>query len=151
MRKIRQSVHCGYTVAKQAAQRYVEHVYLMKSTGVKHVPKEAGNRCIEFSKGKLTYRNTIFTSYSPDNVILALGKPGNIVEMESEDRIRFRPYSDYSDDFTTPFKSRNLGIFRCSKFSHETHWISYVNIVCKCMTVPTTNDEVVIPLLHTFN
>ncbi|VDQ16336.1 unnamed protein product, partial [Trichobilharzia regenti] len=72
MRKIRQPVHCGYAVAKQAAQRYVEHVYLMKSTGVKHVPKEAGTKCVEFCKGKLTYLNTIFTPYSPDNVILAL-------------------------------------------------------------------------------
>nr|CAH8848041.1 unnamed protein product [Trichobilharzia regenti] len=71
MRKIRQSVHCGYAVAKQAAQRYVEHVYLMKSTGVKHVPKEAGTKCVEFCKGKLMYLHTIFTSYSPDNVILA--------------------------------------------------------------------------------
>ncbi|VDP99024.1 unnamed protein product [Trichobilharzia regenti] len=151
MRKIRQSVHCGYAVAKQAAQCYVEHMYLMKITSVKHVLKEADAKGIGFSKGKLTYLNNIFTSYSPDNVILALGKPGNIVETESEDKIRFRPYYDFNDNFISPFKSRNLGIFRCSKFSQETHWISYLNIVRKCTTVPTTNDEVVIPCFILLN
>ncbi|VDQ15807.1 unnamed protein product [Trichobilharzia regenti] len=96
--------NCGFAVAKQAAERYVEHVHLMKSTGVKHTPKEAGTKGVEFSGGKLTYLNTIFTSYSSDNVILTLGKPGNIIEIESEDKIRFRPYCDFSDDFTIPFK-----------------------------------------------
>ncbi|VDQ00169.1 unnamed protein product [Trichobilharzia regenti] len=99
-------MHCGYAVAKQAAQRHVKHVYLMKSTGVKHVPKEASTKGVKFIKGKSTYLNTIFTSYSSDNVILASGKPDkNTVLIAAKMLDQKKIPKSWNDDLSNPLSA----------------------------------------------
>ncbi|KAH9595763.1 hypothetical protein MS3_00001695 [Schistosoma haematobium] len=151
MRKIRRSVHCGFAVAKQAAQRYAEEVYfqsILNQDMADNVtePEVTDNS----SKQMVSYRNSKLSTSRPDNVVIAKGRPGFVTEIRDGGLIRFRPFHSPSDLYTDPFPSSSIGMFKCSTLSHECTWITLTDILCKCMCLRTQHYEVIIPLLHTF-
>nr|CAH8845402.1 unnamed protein product [Trichobilharzia regenti] len=148
MQTIRRSIHSNNAIAKQAANRFAEKVFHdCKSGGVRN---EVLNECeVDARRQTVNTRNTLITSSSPDNLVIAYGRPGLITEI-NRDGLIFRPYAECGDFFEEPFKSSHVGIWKCSKVSPYKVEIRPSDITCKCFGIRTDRYAVAVPLPHTF-
>uniref|UniRef100_A0A3Q0KTE6 DNA-directed RNA polymerase n=1 Tax=Schistosoma mansoni TaxID=6183 RepID=A0A3Q0KTE6_SCHMA len=150
MRQIKKSVHGGYSVAKQAAQRYAEQMSFCDrlqvdiSTNDNPVIGKADSR-----KQVIMFRNSQINSFKPDNVVVVNRKPGLITDIQDSGLLKFRPFTDPQNYFEDPLPSTNKGIFKCSVVSSECSWVSNNDVDCKCMSINCVNHLVIVPLLHT--
>ncbi|VDP09395.1 unnamed protein product [Schistosoma margrebowiei] len=81
MRKIRRSVHCGLAEAKQAAQRHAEEVYFQSILNQNMADNVTGPEVTYSSKKIISYRNSKLSTTRPDNVVIANGRPGLVIQL----------------------------------------------------------------------
>ncbi|VDP57746.1 unnamed protein product [Schistosoma mattheei] len=150
MRQIKGSVHSGFAVAKQAAQRYAEKVSFcnrLQISGLTNTTPIGANDVS--NKQAIIFKNSKITSFKPDNVVVVNGQPGLVTDIKEDGLMKFRYFTDPRNYFADPFPSGGIGIFMCSVVSHEHTWVSVKDIDCKCMAINCRNYLVLIPLLHT--
>ncbi|VDQ01169.1 unnamed protein product [Trichobilharzia regenti] len=135
MQTIRRSIHSNNAITKQAANRFAEKVFHDYKSGGVH--NEIINDCeVDARRQTVNTRNTLITSSSPDNLVIAHGRPGLITQINREG-LTFRPYAEFSDFFEEPFKSSHIGIWKCPKVSPYKPEIRPSDITCKCFGIRT--------------
>ncbi|VDO64425.1 unnamed protein product [Schistosoma margrebowiei] len=108
-RQIKKSVHSGYAVAKQAAQRYAEmsfcdrlQVSRLNNTTTIAV-KEVSNRQV------IMFNNSKLTSFKPGNVVVENEQPGLVTDIKEDVLLKFRSFTDPRNYFEDCFPSSYTG------------------------------------------
>ena len=68
----------------------------------------------------------------------------------SDPVVLFECFTEYSDFFTKPLKSSDLGILEVGKLSGRIESVVVSQIACKYVMIPYKKTCVIVPLLHQF-
>ena len=69
---------------------------------------------------------------------------------QSEPAVIFEPFESFSDFFSDPLKSSDLGIVKVTRPSGHLKVVSMSQIACKYVRLPYKDKFVIVPLLHQF-
>lgn len=111
MRQIKKSVHSGYAVAKQVAQRYAEISFCDRLQASSSTYSAQITDRVDSRKQVIMLKNTKITLFKPYNVVLVHGKPGLVTDEGENGLMKIRSFADLRNYFEEPFHYSDRNIY----------------------------------------
>ena len=96
------------------------------------------------------HRHTFYSSSPPNNAVIINRKPAVICSVDNE-TIFYRVFISLRPLFEHCIPSSHLYIFIGHKLSPKVHSCTKGDITCKCLNFPCQDENVFIPLLHSYS